>query len=342
MFELKRVYWFVLTLIIFFTIIEFLIWGNLITRPFLVAIPLILINFFIVLGIHKFIAHLNLLLKSRRINRDPSLILHKALSEAPFKDTISIENTQYAQDGQSEGLVINANGLKLFSKSLIDVQIAYNIAIRKVYNFLITSPTIVIDIGANVGYSALWFAQNKNVIKVFAFEPVRPTYNQALLSVDLNPELKNKIEFRNVGLYGTELTTSIAYNKNHHTISSVLFTKEYLKSSGKNKEEYISIELLSACETINSIIDFQKKMQCSLILKVDCEGSEYSILNSFTSKIWSSVDVILMEVHGENFQELQKVLLTQGYSLFSINHQHNAVFDHLCDILAIKNSVHSS
>lgn len=73
-----------------------------------------------------------------------------------------------------------------------------------------------------------------------------------------------------------------------------------------------------------------------MLLKVDCEGSEYKILSSFDSKIWSSIETILMEVHGENYQELLDLLGNHEFKIFSINHRKDRLFDHICDVYATR------
>lgn len=53
----------------------------------------------------------------------------------------------------------------------------------------------IIDIGANNADTALYFA--KNGANVIAFEPVKHLYELGLENINLNPQLKDKIQFIN-------------------------------------------------------------------------------------------------------------------------------------------------
>ena len=53
--------------------------------------------------------------------------------------------------------------------------------------------SILIDIGMNIGAVSLMYAAKEWVEKVYAFEPFKPTYEEALSNIKLNPELESKI-----------------------------------------------------------------------------------------------------------------------------------------------------
>lgn len=302
--------------------------------PLVNIISLSICNSILIIGIYKLFTLILVYIRSKKDN--PLSQIQNVLINNPHYEKLKIIDERVSENGQLEAYIVDADGLKLYVKSLIDVQLMDNIAIRKVYNFLLSSSTIIVDIGANVGYASLWFAKNNNVEKVFAYEPVLPTYEQALKSIQLNPDLKAKIEFRNIGLSDKTFKTSIVYNEEHHTISSVLFSKINGNENSKKQTEVVDIELVNACPIINEIIDYKEEQNTKLVLKIDCEGSEYQIINSFNSRIWNSVDVILMEVHGNDYHKLLEILQENGFLIFSINHQDHQLFDHLCDVYAIK------
>lgn len=267
---------------------------------------------------------------------DVFIEIRKRLLEPPYKDVVKIKEFVSLLNGQTIGLVVNVEGVDLLIKSVIDMYLISNIYIQKVYDLLLTAPTIVVDIGANVGYSALWFAKNNFVKKVFAFEPVKPTFEQALESVQLNPLFKDKVDFRNIGISDRNQTSSILYFKDHHTISSVLFTDPRKITTHGNPPSSVNIELVNAKPIMDEIITYQNQQNCKLVMKIDCEGSEYAIFDKFDLKIWNAIDVILMEVHGEKYRDILKKLADHGFEVFSINHQKHQMFGHLCDVYAIK------
>ncbi len=273
---------------------------------------------------------------SSKPSADLFIEIRNRLLAPPYKDVLKIKEFIASLDGQSSGLIVNIEGVDLLIKSVIDVHLISNIYIQKVYDYLFTEPTIVVDIGANVGYSAIWFAKNDFVKKVYAFEPVKPTYDQALESVQLNPSFSNKVDFRNIGVSDRNQTSSILYFKDHHTISSVLFTDpRKITTSGKPPSS-VTIDLVNVKTIFDEIITYQDQQNCRMVMKIDCEGSEYAIFDKFDTKIWNAIDVILMEVHGEHYRDLLKKLAYHGFEVFSINHQKHQMFGHLCDVYAIK------
>jgi FkbM family methyltransferase len=253
-----------------------------------------------------------------------------------YSQSIHVLETVTTKNGIFEGYIVEIYGVYLFIKSVLDIQLIDNIFLRKQYNSSITPSSVVIDIGANIGFSALWFAKNPNVNKVYAFEPVSPVYEQALKSTMLNNNLKEKIEFRNVGLADKNYSTSIIFMPEHHTVSSLLITDEQQIFRYKKSSLSINIELVNASKILEQIINENNSEETNFILKIDCEGSEYKIIETFNAKIWNSINSIFMEIHGESYQEIVDHLINKNFHVFSINHQSHPVFHHLCDIYAVK------
>jgi len=54
------------------------------------------------------------------------------------------------------------------------------------YKFSNDEKSVIIDIGANIGISCLYFSRLFNVLKIYAFEPVGMSYQQAMLNMSLN------------------------------------------------------------------------------------------------------------------------------------------------------------
>jgi hypothetical protein len=68
------------------------------------------------------------------------------------------------------------------------------------YNFSLHGSWTIFDIGATAGATTLWLARLANVKKVYAFEPVAPTYQMLLDNLKANPPLKDKIKAFPIGL----------------------------------------------------------------------------------------------------------------------------------------------
>lgn len=78
---------------------------------------------------------------------------------------------------------------------------------------------IILDIGSNVGDTALDFASKG--LTVYGFEPVRELYELSLKNVGLNPHLKDKINLFNY---------AVSYKKGTISIDKMDSTSEYIDS----------------------------------------------------------------------------------------------------------------
>lgn len=303
---------------------------------------LFLLNFFVFFlffGIFSLSSYSWLTIKRKFSTRSPINKLNKILDNSKFSRYVKVVRDNNL-DKDSEELILEVEDVKLFARNPIEIALINNIYIKKVYGYFFTNPTIVMDIGANIGYSAIWFAKENLVEKVFAYEPVLPTFLQAKRNIDLNPTINNKIIINNFGLSNNYEKMEISFSKEHHTISSTILPKEKNKQKGKPRKPNVTVELRDIKKEIIQIIDYKIKNNCKLLLKIDCEGSEFKILNSFTNIIWDEIDIILMEVHGVNYEELIDLLNRKKFDVFNINHDDHHLFDHLCDLYAIKSTSH--
>jgi len=127
------------------------------------------------------------------------------------------------------------------------------------YRFLQSHNETVIDIGANIGDSSIYFALN-NAKKVIALEPYPYSYNYALKNINVN-NLNDKIVLLNAG-YGIDSEIKVDY-----VISNI---GSKLASSQNGKD----IHIYSLKTIINNY-----NLDNNLLLKMDCEGCEYNLLN---------------------------------------------------------------
>ena len=125
------------------------------------------------------------------------------------------------------------------------------------YKFLNTKGETVLDIGANIADSSIYFAL-KGAIKVIGLEPSTYAYNYATQNVILS-NLEEKILILNAG-YGSDSEIFIDPNRTTSLGSQII----------PGTEKMIKIYSLKSLVTIYKLT--------SAILKMDCEGCEYSII----------------------------------------------------------------
>jgi FkbM family methyltransferase len=177
----------------------------------------------------------------------------------------------------------------LYRKNTSDLRVARQIFVDNDYNlpFSIKNSKIIIDAGANNGYSTLWFSNLASKAKVFAIEPESSNFNL--------------------------LKKNTKYNSNIIPIKAGLWSsKEYLKiydpgfgkwgievkKATKNNYDLLGISINDLIKEYNL-----KKID---VLKIDIEGSELEVFSNNLSWL-SKVDVIIIELHDYMFDDCSKV-----------------------------------
>ena len=179
-----------------------------------------------------------------------------------------------------------------------------------IYCFRPTRDCVVIDIGANVGVSSLFFAEMDYVKRVIGYEPFTPTYEEMLKNIALNPETGHKITAVNEGLGKDDATLTVDFCPTHTTVSSV---NGPIVNTGNRPLVKESIKIKAAADVIRNVIEQNPSLD--LVLKVDCEGSEYEIIDALQAAgLLAKVSIILMEWHVRGAKPLADVLEQAGFA----------------------------
>ena len=182
------------------------------------------------------------------------------------------------------------------------------------YNFSLPNQQSynVIDIGMNVGLASLYFANRRDICEVFSFEPFPQTFMQAKGNFDNTPELASKIKSFNFGLGKGERMEISSYSPYASGTSGTL-----LKSKDADVTVYEqAISIRDAFETLTRIVDTDP--ETPFVLKVDCEGAEYEILESLIEGGFPErIIAILMEWHGSFSSGLQNRVRQLGFNLIN-------------------------
>ena len=136
----------------------------------------------------------------------------------------------------------------------------------------------VIDVGANIGDSSVWFAV-KGASTVIGLEPYRYSYNMAMKNIEIN-NLICKVVILNAG-YGP--TGEIELEDKITNVGTEL--KEY--RGGIKTNLFTLKDLLN----MNDLV-----IEGELLLKMDCEGCEYNLLNEEVDTL-KKFKKIIIEYH---------------------------------------------
>lgn len=170
--------------------------------------------------------------------------------------------------------------------------------VQEEYEALEVAGAVVIDVGANIGDSAVYFA-DKGAVHVYAFEPFHEPYATAVRVVRRNMlEHMVTVSPRGVGAQCGRGTG--VYNPIHNfwtLASSHQPAPRVLSSLPSNRTE--AFELVS----LRSVLDQAKEDHPTrpLVLKMDCEGCEFEAFDAEgIRESLAAVNSIVLEVHPDD------------------------------------------
>jgi len=193
------------------------------------------------------------------------------------------------------GLLLTINGVRLMVTNKQEILIVKEIFTEKIYNTRILPNTLVIDIGMNVGFCSLFFANNTNVEKVISFEPFLPTYEAGVENFSNNPSLENKIQAFSFGLGSESGKFGVPFNPKTKGNASIKF--ENFKGVKELPGTFqIDIEVKAVDNIFMEIL--KENPGKKIVLKIDCEGCEYDIIEKLSEKgLLEKMDTVICEWH---------------------------------------------
>ena len=169
----------------------------------------------------------------------------------------------------------------------------FDVFMNEEYKFLNVKDEIVIDIGASIGDSSIYFALN-GAKKVIGLEPYPYPFSFTKRNIEEN-NLNERIEILNAG-YGKDGEIIVDVNKLSNDAMDLVPSK-----SGKKIKVY----------SLNSIIDEFRIEEA--VLKMDCEGCEYHVLEE-KEEILGKFKRIQMEYHY-GYEKIKYKLEKAGFNV---------------------------
>jgi len=164
----------------------------------------------------------------------------------------------------------------------------------KIEKFKIKKDDIMIDVGAHIGLFSLLASKSCFAGKIFSYEPINENFEMLMQNIKSN-KLKNIFPF------------NLAVSKNTSNVKLFLDKDESAHSIFQKNTSYVTVESIS----LQKIFDDNDINFCK-ILKLDCEGAEYEIIDSLPDKYFEKIQNMIIEYHlADSKPELGKDLISK-------------------------------
>jgi FkbM family methyltransferase len=141
----------------------------------------------------------------------------------------------------------------------------------------------ILDVGANIGVSTIWFSQRCPMARIFCVEPSSETGARLLRNIHRNA-LGNRVT-----------VLPIAVGTGSHPVYLVFGENSGLSHTDAQPQDgsemVWSTDLSTVLELVGGHVD---------IMKIDCEGAEYEIILGADTQALSQIDNIVGEYHGSD------------------------------------------
>jgi len=171
----------------------------------------------------------------------------------------------------------NGSEVKMYLGDKSSIYAIHSTFIKQVYRRLNVKDRIVIDIGAYIGDTPIYFTL-KGARKVIAVEPYPRHYALAKENIALNG-LDDRITLLNVAISSRNEVVKLD--------DKCLCSSKPLEIA-KNGIEVTAITLQ----------DLLKMVDENVVVKMDCEGCEYVAILNPPNSLFSRIDEIILEYHG--------------------------------------------
>ena len=203
------------------------------------------------------------------------------------------------------------NGLRVRLTEREEVKILWHIFVRKCYGVHGTE-SVILDLGANVGFFALYAASNAPGARIYSVEPFPATFRRLTTHLEWNG-LRGRVTALNCAVVGHEGERFMA-------AENVPAGQRRLLAEGT--EHALAGIGVAGC-TLESLLE-RYNLDSVDLAKVDVEGSEYEVLLSTPPSVLRRIARIDLEIHnnitaqGHTPDELMAHLGAAGFALASI------------------------
>lgn len=175
----------------------------------------------------------------------------------------------------------------------------------------LTANAIVMDIGANIGLFPIRLLMEQPQLTIYSFEPLPNNFAILQQNISGNAFTRDRVKVFNLAVLGyPQKTINIYYNRNcRYTDSASL-----LPGFAQNEDPLpVTATSLQEIMRVNHLRNID-------LLKLDCEGSEFSILYNTPEELIRQIPLIVAEIHTQdeeqnNLPAIKKFFYRLGYTV---------------------------
>lgn len=148
------------------------------------------------------------------------------------------------------------------------------------------SGDVVVDVGANIGMFSIFLAKKYPFLKIYAFEPVKETFENMLRNLEINNITVGVVTAVNKAVAKDDKGVSILVS-NRESQTNTMIENSGFKNSSQEMVESI---------TVPQIFEEYGIIKCKLF-KIDCEGCEYESLYNTPDQYFGRIEHFRGEFH---------------------------------------------
>jgi FkbM family methyltransferase len=181
---------------------------------------------------------------------------------------------------------------------------------RPLLELLPPEPVRLLEIGAHIGAFTIWLHLQHGISEAFCFEPDLDSF--ALCQLNFGRHGPSNFQLHGKAIGGATRESEIWIDQAAHAKSSLLSKRA--NCAGRQSK----VQVIALSEWLKQIEgDFD-------VLKMDCEGSEWEILDA-NPAVFARFSVIIAEIHndpsrGRNIYDFASALGQNGFTTVSSDH----------------------
>jgi len=243
------------------------------------------------------------------------------------RNYLNASNLEYGKDSnakldpENDLIEFTFDKHRLMFYGILENGWVYNEFLNFEYKDLDFKGKTVLDIGANTGGTSIYFALN-GASKVYAIEPMPKTFSLLRKNIEVNNLLDKIVPI----LIGIGRKGNVILDSNVSGLGAQIPTsyESQNSTSGEN------IEIKSLKDLINEL-NIEE-----YVLKMDCEGCEYSLLNE-ENDVLRRFRSIELEFHY-GYKNIKEKLMNAGFSTRIISNEKSRLSDPSLKTIALNNN----